>query len=303
MENTARNFALQLGSLITLYVSITSLIVLLWGIITVQYPDPADGYWVYESAASSIRFSIAVLIVFFPAYILLTRMVNTVRRREEGVYLGLTKWLIYLSLVIGGGVLLGDVVSVIYTFLEGEMVTRFLLKAFSMFLVIGLAFVYYVLDARGYWQTHEKQSKQYGLIASVVVVIALVVGFMHTETPAVAHDMRIDEEQINDLVSIEWRVAEYYELEGSLPETLDEVYVNTDLMPTAPKEREPYAYNKLTDTSFELCAEFAEPSQQSDIEALRPVMYEKGTIINPDNWDHDAGIVCFERRVQPVSAR
>ncbi len=110
MENTAKNFALQLGSLISLYISIVALIILLSGVITLQYPDVANGYWEQESASSSIRFSIAMLFVFFPTYIALTRMVNTIRRVEQGVYLALTKWLIYLSLLIGGGAILGDLV-------------------------------------------------------------------------------------------------------------------------------------------------------------------------------------------------
>ena len=125
--NTPKNFALQLGALITLYVSLTSLMTLLFAVITVAFPDAADGYYTVESATSTIRFSAAILIVFFPVYLWLTRTLNQIRRKEDGVYLTLTKWLIYLSLLGGGGVLLGDLVAVIYNFLEGEITTRFVL--------------------------------------------------------------------------------------------------------------------------------------------------------------------------------
>jgi hypothetical protein len=37
--------------------------------------------------------------------------------------------LVYLSLLVGGGVLLGDLVAVILAFLNGEITTRFILKA------------------------------------------------------------------------------------------------------------------------------------------------------------------------------
>ncbi len=200
MENTAKNFALQLGSLVTLYVSLSALTVLLFNVITVQYPDATQGYWEYESATTGIRFGIALLIVFFPAYVVLTRFVNVIRRKEQGAYLVLTKWLIYLSLVIGGGVILGDLVAVINSFLNGELTIRFMLKALVMLVVIGAAFTYYLFDARGYWQTHEKESKQYAAGAALIVVAALVLGFMHTETPA----------QVRELSRGFWRIIVHY---------------------------------------------------------------------------------------------
>jgi hypothetical protein len=122
MENTAKNFALQLGSLISLYVSIGALIALLFGIITLLYPDSAQYAWEGESARITIRTTIAILVVFFPTYITLTRIVNKIRRTESGTYLTLTKWLIYLSLLIGGGVLLGDLVTVLNSFSSSSAV-------------------------------------------------------------------------------------------------------------------------------------------------------------------------------------
>jgi hypothetical protein len=93
MNNTARNFALQLGALVSLYVSLSFLLVLLFGVINLTFPDPAEGYWAVDSAQSSIRIGIAVLVVFFPAYLILQRTVNRIRRREPaGSYLTLTKW-------------------------------------------------------------------------------------------------------------------------------------------------------------------------------------------------------------------
>ena len=67
MENTAKNFALQLGSLISLYVSISALTALLFGIITLIFPDTAQNSWEYQVATSTIRASIACLFIFFPA--------------------------------------------------------------------------------------------------------------------------------------------------------------------------------------------------------------------------------------------
>lgn len=84
-QNTARNFALQLGSLATLYISLSALVAVAFGVVDVVYPDAATYAWEYTSAQSSIRFGAALLIVFFPAFIVLTRLVQHVRRKEQGV--------------------------------------------------------------------------------------------------------------------------------------------------------------------------------------------------------------------------
>ena len=303
MENTAKNFALQLGSLVSLYISIGALISLLFGIITVKFPDVAQGYWEMESAISGIRFSIALLVVFFPTYLILTRLVNTIRRTEHGVYLTLTKWLIYISLLIGGAILLGDLVFVLNSFLNGELTTRFLLKALSFLVVVGAGFVYYVFDARGYWQTHEKASIQYGVLVAVVVVVSLVFGFMNIETPAQVREMKIDETQLTDLQNIQSHVEEAYLLEGKLSPSLDTLFIGTDA-PKSSSERSEYRYTVTSPTTFEICAKFAYPSSKAEqMQYAQPVTQEGMILKNPYNWDHGAGVWCFKRviNVQEVT--
>lgn len=297
MEHTAKNFALQLGSLISLYVSLGALLALLFGVINLTFPDAAAGYWQYESAASAIRFSIAMLVVFFPAYVVLTRLVNKSRRADKSAYGAFTKWLIYLSLLVGGGVLLGDLVAVVNTFLNGELAIRFALKALAVLVVVGAAFTYYLMDVRGYWEKNEKKSIWYGAIASLIVLVSLVVGFMNIETPAEVREMRLDARQLEDFQDISWRIEEYYRVNEVLPETLPELYNGIEI-PTAPEDRPAYVYTVTDDASFELCATFAHESSRTDSydSYARPV-FEKGMIRNPYNWDHGDGEWCFEREI------
>lgn len=288
--NTPKNFALQLGALITLYASIASLTALLFGIVTILFPDAADSYYVTERVSQTIRFSIATLIVVFPIYLWLTRSVNQIRRHEEGMYLALTKWLIYLSLLVGGAVLVGDFIAVINGFLNGELTTRFALKAFILAAVVLAAFYYYLKDAQGHWQTHEKTSLQFGAGAVAIVFAALILGFVHSETPQEVRESRIDDNQITDLQNIQWRIEEFYQINNALPTTIEDAF-GTLSAPTAPTERSAYEY-KLTGTStYELCATFAQDSASS--EYSRPVsMYEPNY-----SWTHKAGEWCFKRTV------
>ena len=288
--NTPRNFALQLGALITLYVSLSSLMVLLFSIINLQLPDATDSYWQIESATESIRFSIAILVVFFPVYLWLTRLVNQIRRHEEGMYLTLTKWLIYLSLLAGSAVLLGDVVAVIYGFLNGDLTTRFVLKALVLAVGIGAAFYYYLKDAQGYWQTHEKQSIYFGAVVSVIVLAAVVTGFMNSETPAEVREMRIDENQVNDLQDMQWRIENHYRTEDTLPESLEIVYT-FESVPEAPEGRASYTYEIESEAEYQLCAEFSKDSNPDAYGRIYSVP-EKNY-----NWNYAAGYHCFEREI------
>lgn len=297
MEHTAKNFVLQLGSLITLYISLSAVILVAFGIINISFPDAAEGYWAYESAQSSIRYGLAMLIVFFPAYVIVTRIVNEARRNSDGKYLGLTRWLVYLSMLVGGGILLGDLVAVILTFLNGEITTRFILKALTLLVVIGAALKYYMLDVRGYWTTHESKSKLFAAGAVAIVLVVVVLGFYNTDSPKEVREARIDQEQVNDLQEIEWRVEEYYRVNKALPASLSVVYTEVDA-PSAPEGRAAYTYVKTSDTIFELCATFATESRDDSRAMMAPIV-EKGGIANPYNWDHGTGETCFARTIVP----
>jgi hypothetical protein len=297
MENhTAKHFVLQLGSLIGLYISVSFLLVLIIGIVNLRFPDAAEGYWAIESATAGVRIGIAMVMVFFPTYLILTRIVNRLRRSEgSGAYLGLTKWLIYLSLLIGGVAILIDLVMVINTFLEGELTERFLLKALAVLVVIGSAVHYYILDAKGYWLTQEKRSVYYGAGAALVALAVVVCGFNYLETPAEVRERKLDEKQITDLQLIQNEIHTYYSLTNALPADLEKIRAANPL-PEASEGRAPYAYEN-TEKGFKLCAEFAHPSIPGQ---YGTVYYydETMTIKNADNWEHPAGEYCFERVVQ-----
>lgn len=302
MENhTAKHFALQLGSLISLYLSLSFLLVLLFNLVNLVYPDATDNVYQIESASSSIRLGIAMVMVFFPTYLALTRQVNKNRRTsKDSNYLSLTKWLIYLSLLVGGGVLLGDLVAVIMTFLEGEITQRFILKAGAVLVVVGAALDYYILDARGYWIKREQGSVIFAGITALVVVLSVGFGFSHIETPSAVREQKLDQTQVSDLQNIQWKIQDFITVNDSLPESIAVAYEPVgSKIPTAPENRPTYTYS-ITDKGFNLCATFSQPSSVNE-ELYGPTQIaisKQKQILNPDTWSHGTGEVCFERIVK-----
>lgn len=301
-NHIAKHFALQLGSLISLYVSLSFLLVLLFGLINIVVPDATDSYWQIDNASTQVRLGIAILLVFFPTYLILTRTINKARRSGNNAYLSLTKWLIYISLLIAGIALLVDLVTVILAFLEGEVTTRFILKTLAVLVVIGAAFSYYVLDARNYWLENERKSMLFGTVSAAIVLACIVGGFMAIEGPSTARDRALDERQVSDLQEIEWQIENYLVTNETLPTSLESLYSGQE-MPTAPEDRPDYSYN-LTEDGFELCATFATDSHESDRPSravMRPNDSDLPMIVNPGDFNYRAGETCFDRTVQNIN--
>jgi len=298
-NHTAKHFVLQLGSLISLYLSLAFFLVLSFGFINLLFPDALDSVWQMESAASSVRIGFAMVVVFFPTYLVLTRMVNQNRRQsKDNAYLGLTKWLIYLSLLVGGLVLLGDLVAIIIGFLEGELTMRFILKALVVFVITGAAFFYYIKDAQGYWLGKERQSMLYALVATAVIAVTIIAAVVHIPNPAVVREMNIDQQMVNDLQDIRWRIEEYYLQNETLPADLATLY-GAFTVPAAPEGRPNYlySYEELTSTDYQLCATF---SYDSTYFGNTYVNSSYATDMNNSsnyNWDFKAGEWCFDRSI------
>lgn len=293
MTNLPKNFILQLGSLITLYVSVAALLTLIFSTINVAIPDAAAGSWEWSSSQSAMRSSLAILVVFFPVYLALTRIVNQNRRNSEAIYNTLTKWLIYLSLLAAGIAMLIDLVVVITYFLEGEVTTRFLMKAASVLLVLGAVFYYYLRDAQGYWQMRMGMSVMYGAIATAIVIGAVAASLYHLEMPSEAREARIDNEQIAALQDMQWRIEDYYRTNESLPENLETLY-GSFTVPIAPDGRDAYTFNITGDKTYQLCATFARDSrpENSTVRPISGLGLEKNYV-----WDYKAGEWCFEREI------
>ncbi len=286
-KNTPKHFVIQFGAIIALYASVTALIMLLYAIINLQFPD-ASYSWESESARGTIRATMAVLIVFFPTYLVLTRFSNQNRRLESnGEYLGLTRWLVYLTLLIAVGVMLGDLVTLINYFLNGEITTRFLYKVFALLFVVGGVFHYYLLDVRGYFTNRVDKSTYFAFGAIALVIASLSFGYQYIETPSEVRAERLDQVQVSDLQSMQSYIENFYLMNQALPDTLETAYGALPV-PNAPEGRTAYTYEQTGEQTYQLCATFAAPS--SSLEESYAMAPEKNY-----DWTHKAGQWCFER--------
>lgn len=132
----------------TLYLSIWHLGHLLFALINVMLPQGGNTFF---SVVDSIRvrFSVSSLIISWPLFVWLSwRIARAVSRQPLKRLSTVRRWLTYLTLFIAAAVLIGDLISLVYALLGGELSLRFALKALVVGALSGSVFGWYLHDLR-----------------------------------------------------------------------------------------------------------------------------------------------------------
>jgi hypothetical protein len=114
--------------------------------------------WIPDSLAHShygvslsyqISTELASLIVTFPLYLFVMRVIlSETRRAPEKLESSVRKWLTYIALLIAAAVMIGDVVTFLAYYLRGELTSRFIAKVVVTLLISGGVFWYYLGSLR-----------------------------------------------------------------------------------------------------------------------------------------------------------
>src|SRR6185503_591876 len=146
-KSSPKDVFMHLMVFVALYVSVVSLIALLFQCINYWYPDPLNYY--YEYALDGIRWSASALIVMYAVYVGVSWMINKELKSEPAKKnIKVRKWLVYLTLFASALTVIIDVISLIYNYLGGDISTRFFLKILAVLVVAGLVFGYYLWDLK-----------------------------------------------------------------------------------------------------------------------------------------------------------
>lgn len=297
---SAKNFFLQLGVIVTFYASVIALITLIFEVINFAYPKITNAYQYYFP---SISFQVATLLVAFPLFLYLSWLLQRTYVSEPELRdAPLRKWLSYVTLFVAGAVMAGDLVTVIYMFLDGqELAAGFLLKVLALLVIAGGVFMYYFREIRNVITEGERNTWR---IAAVLLVIgSIMLGFMVIGSPASQRERRQDMQRASDLQGIQWQVVNYWQQKEVLPTTLSELEdpISGFRVPTDPQTKTAYEYTRTGELSFEICATFSKPSltNADDSSIARPTYAPEISMRVQENWQHGAGRECFARTIDP----
>ncbi|HEY0908041.1 MAG TPA: DUF5671 domain-containing protein [Candidatus Paceibacterota bacterium] len=302
-KSTAQDFFLNLGVVATLYASVAAFLSLAFDVINKLFPDRLAGYG--DPYSSSVRFAMATLIIVFPLFVWLSRIVTRAMAADQARKESLVRrWMVYITLFLSSAMLVIDLVTLLNTFLAGEISTRFLLKTLVVLVVGGIVFWHYLSEVRGTSSPAKFTATIYG--SSVLVAALVISSFFVFGSPATMRKLRADDTRIQNLSSIQYQVLNHWQQKEKLPAALSELddSISGYTAPVDPVTDKPYGYSVEGKLKFKLCADFETASVDTrgegpygrDYSYAYPV---GGFGFAGENWKHGAGTTCFERTIDP----
>jgi hypothetical protein len=294
---TPKDFFLWAGAMVAFYWSIYAFIALVFSYLDYVFPDSLV-YYVSDPYASGVSYSMASLVILVPVFLILMRFIRAgIVADPTRADIWVRRWALYLTLFIAATMIVGDLVTLLKYFFDGDITLRFLLKVVVILLVAGAGFLHFLADLQGFWVRNLRGARVVGLAAGILVVATIVAGFLIIGTPWQAREYRYDTERVSHLQGIQSEIINYWRSKEVLPKQLPDLnnslsgfYVLSD-----PKTNEAYEYRVISPLTFELCATFAASSRPNSLEERSvPVKYPAGEMAS-DTWYHDAGRTCFTR--------
>lgn len=279
-----------------LYTTAFSLGSVLFDLINIALPLPNEPA---QRAINSLRYGLASVIVAFPIFLFMCRIVSRETLRNPGQRISpVRRWLTYMTLFIASVSIVADLITLIIRFLEGDITLRFGFKVIVVGILAGGAFVYYLRDLRRdeddivsvskTSRTRSTKLAMAGLIAAVSTVV--VIAFWIAGSPMRARIIGQDEQRVRDLSAICQRVERYYVNKGSLPESLAACDINPATFISQKTDRvtgDAYKYQVRDQTHFQLGATFEMASESGGSGTNYGWPAEQGF------WAHGAGLQMF----------
>lgn len=299
-RTTPRDFFLWAGAVIALYGSVFSFIALLFEYINSTFPDPLAYY--SDPYSSGARAAMAGVIVLVPTTVVLLRLIRqSITKDKTKAEVWVRRWALVLTIFLAVGTIVIDLITLLTTFLGGELSIRFGLKVAVVLLTALAVFAYAYADLKRFWVSHARIATLFGAGVLLAAVVAVVSGFFIIGTPQDNRLKRFDQQKVNDLQSLQWQIISEYQQKGVLPSKLDALAddIANFQIPVDPQTQEAYGYTVTGTHSFELCATFNRPTPETKGRGAYPTYDVSYPDQKNDTWTHGTGETCFSRTIDP----
>jgi hypothetical protein len=266
----------------------------LFDLINLGLPQPDE---MVRRSIVSLRYGLASVIVAFPIFLLMSRVVSRETVRNPGQRISpVRRWLTYMTLFVASISIVTDLIVLIIRLLEGDITLRFILKIAVVAVLAGGTFAYYLCDLR---RDEVEPSPTFGAtpkakmgIAALICAVSAVVfaAFWSVGSPVQARMLEQDALRVQDLTAIYQSVSQFYSSKGNLPESLEVCNSNPGTFIAQKTDRitgKPYEYQVLDSNRFQLKATFATRSE---------IGRATGVYLSPAQegfWRHEAGDQSF----------
>ena len=290
---SAREAFLYLLLFSALYFFAWNLGSLLFALLEHLLSDPADAQWQVMRLTGSIRWSVSALVIAFPVFAFIARhLAHDVAKDPIKRLSPIRRWLTYLTLFVATAVLIGDLTTLVFNLLGGELSLRFVLKVAVVAAIAGTIFGHYLRDLR----REEVASAGHAAggrvlwAAGIISVLSIAAGVWVMDSPMRQRLLRVDAARVEDMQTLDAAVLLWWGEHKELPADLGMLAAQpgVNLPRRDPDGGSDYRYRPLDATHYELCAEFATDSGE------RPARWR---LPQSGQWVHPAGAHCFHRSV------
>lgn len=332
MENKTKaiDFLLYLGIFISLITCITNILEIVFTAIDKKFVDVLTPLYSYDLYNDSMRMAIASLMVMFPVYVAISWYISKdIEKFSFKKDILVRKVMIYVALFVTVLTLIGTLVSLIYTYLGGELSVRFELKALSVFVVALSVFAYYLYSLRRDYTKKTITPAVITISASLVVLLALVWSISVMGNPSEMRAKKIDSTRLSDISRIQQEILNRFNSTDKIPAELAELNnaFQGYAVPLDPITKVAYGYKVIqqptfkmnyttnkkelaTPAIFELCATFQTVRNVNErgVAISEPTGLDTGGLdlkYSAQNsyydgdqtpfWNHDIGETCFKR--------
>lgn len=274
------------------FINLLSLISLGWlaqafGVVCFQlinkYFGDLTAYYYYSSPFQEglLKYGIASLIVIAPVYFGAVNVLHLKYKKNQLSHdSGIYRWLTYLMLLVSALTIIGSLITLITSFLNGNYTVPFILKVLTVAGIAGVIFGYYFYDLkRKDYAKKDIVSAVVGSIVGLLVLIMIVIGFMSVETPAQARIKAEDSQTEQALNQLVYSIANAY----SGTHKLEDSYNLSELLMGSNLPTKNIVYNKVSESEFELCTTFK-------TKITNPYPVDK----NIPWFNHEAGYFCYK---------
>lgn len=133
-----------------------------------------------------------------------------------------------------------------------------------------------------------------------IVFLAVVAGFFIMGSPKEERLRKFDERRVQDLQFLQGEIINYWINKEKLPEDLSQLKddIRGISIPKEPETGQTYKYEMKGVLEFSLCANFNRPSLSKRTKNIpKPVPIYPESYYGAENWQHQAGYYCFERKI------
>jgi hypothetical protein len=300
-SNAAKFVFFYLLHLVSLGFMTVSFGIILFQIINKNIADAVTGYSGSYSEGA-LKFAISALLVSTPIFYVITSFI------QKSLFSGelkkdswIRRWLTYLILFASFLIFVGWLIAFVNNFLNGEVTMKFISKTVSVLIIAAAVFGFYFYDIRreAVENIKDKTLKIFFIASLSLVTIVFIASFFVVESPTVARNRKLDEQIVNNSMTINSCVDQYYRETGNLPQDYSAMqadcsYLTADFLKD-PQTAVPLVYETTGTTTYQICANF----RTSNVGKDNPASVSYPANYGANSSSHEAGYQCLKQQIYP----